>query len=508
MSENISVSNQHYSTVNGLTSNSIKSLFVAEGERLLGAAQKCEELWDEMRRADFRKENILNEANIQLIFLNKKKILNTLLRIETVSDFMSVFDDDLDGFLNEDEQILVFTIICHRIQVIADELCSLKKYELYKDLMKEIRSIEQQINKYQNELRQNVHKKQLDNYINIGKEMQSEFDNKWLTQFDSFRTRENREKQLHEEQLKKEIDMYYQIEASKINGVKVKRNHNLRLLANQEKLVAINERVEEAVNFRNELIKLEKKDQERLDKLKCEMLTNLNNKININEQKEKAKIADRFRKEHDKLIISKNKETDILNKQINLHISDIVRMQNSLSNMYLDIGSKEDEINRLKQRQRKTNETIAQFKSIKSKVRNPYGSGISQRDIALGLIDLAGKTLNLNSSTESGCGSKFGNEKHSIQALKYMIKTRKMLRFDINSDFNARKFCNVNEDEGKGRREGGNGIKRKIKSLIEQRQHKDEIMIPPSYYYDEYLSTEINAKNYRDILPRINTNNL
>ena len=256
MSENISVSNQHYSTVNGLTSNSIKSLFVAEGERLLGAAQKCEELWDEMRRADFRKENILNEANIQLIFLNKKKILNTLLRIETVSDFMSVFDDDLDGFLNEDEQILVFTIICHRIQVIADELCSLKKYELYKDLMKEIRSIEQQINKYQNELRQNVHKKQLDNYINIGKEMQSEFDNKWLTQFESFRTRESREKQLHEEQLKKEIDMYYQIEASKINGVKVKRNHNLRLLANQEKLVAINERVEEAVNFRNELIKL------------------------------------------------------------------------------------------------------------------------------------------------------------------------------------------------------------------------------------------------------------
>ena len=125
-----------------------------------------------MRRADFRKEGILNEANIQIIYHNKKKIINTLLKISSVSEFISVFDDDQDGFLNEDEQILVFTIIAKRIQLIAEELCTLKKYELYKDLMKEVRLIEAQINKYQNELRQNVHKKQLDNYINIGKEIQ------------------------------------------------------------------------------------------------------------------------------------------------------------------------------------------------------------------------------------------------------------------------------------------------------------------------------------------------
>ena len=113
-----------------------------------------------MRRADFRKEGILNEANIQIIYNNKKKIINTLLRITSVSEFISVFDDDQDGFLNEDEQILVFSIIAKRVEIIAEELCNLKKYELYKDLMKEVRLIEAQINKYQNELRQNVHKKQ------------------------------------------------------------------------------------------------------------------------------------------------------------------------------------------------------------------------------------------------------------------------------------------------------------------------------------------------------------
>ena len=122
-----------------------------------------------MRRADFRKEGILNEANIQIIYENKKKLINNLLKISSVKEFLLVFDEDQDGFLNEDEQILVFTIIAKRIQVIAEELCQLKKYELFKDLMKEVRAIETQINKYQNELRQNVYKKHVSFKSNLFK---------------------------------------------------------------------------------------------------------------------------------------------------------------------------------------------------------------------------------------------------------------------------------------------------------------------------------------------------
>ena len=55
--------------------------------------------------------------------------------------------------------------------------------------------------------------------------------------------------------------------------------HLIKLLSNQEKLVANNERVEEAVNFRNELIKLKKKDNERLALTKRDMLRNLSNKL-------------------------------------------------------------------------------------------------------------------------------------------------------------------------------------------------------------------------------------
>ena len=35
---------------------------------MLGAARKCKEMWLAIRKADFRKEGILNETNIKLLF--------------------------------------------------------------------------------------------------------------------------------------------------------------------------------------------------------------------------------------------------------------------------------------------------------------------------------------------------------------------------------------------------------------------------------------------------------
>jgi len=56
--------------------------------------RKCEDLWDEMRKADFRKEGVLNEKNLQLIFLKKKKIFEDLIKISSAEEFFEVFDDD------------------------------------------------------------------------------------------------------------------------------------------------------------------------------------------------------------------------------------------------------------------------------------------------------------------------------------------------------------------------------------------------------------------------------
>lgn len=452
-----------------------------------------------MRSADFRKEGILNEANIQLIIDNNKTIINRLLKITTAEEFISIFDDDSDGFLNEDEQIMVFTIISHRIAIIAEELCRFKKYELYKDLMKEVRQIETQINSYQNELRQNVHKRQLDDYNNIGNEMLIEFNEKWVDKDNEFENKAKLEITNNEQFLTATSQVYRENEENKINSFKIKPNYHIKLLSNQEKLVALNERVEEAVNFRNELIKLQKKDEERLIKQKNEMIQNLNKKIDINMQKERKKLQDKINKQRNNQKILKNKETDVLNKQIKLHETDIKQIQNSISNMYLKIGRTADELNRTKERQRRTNETLAAFKSIKSYSANPFTSAINKRDIAMALLNLSGKTLTLNSSMESSSVNKFGGKKSNV-ALKYMLKNLKITRFDINSEFNNKKFCNVSSDDNK---KNDNILKRKIKNLLEQRHHKDEIMIPPSLYYDYNLNLEVDAKNYRVLLPKI-----
>jgi hypothetical protein len=42
------------------------------------------------------------------------------------------------------------------MQILAEELCYVQEYALYKDLMREVRLLETDINQYQNELRTNI----------------------------------------------------------------------------------------------------------------------------------------------------------------------------------------------------------------------------------------------------------------------------------------------------------------------------------------------------------------
>jgi hypothetical protein len=39
---------------------------------MLGGARKSRQIWDAIRKADFRKEGLLNEANIKLLFETQK----------------------------------------------------------------------------------------------------------------------------------------------------------------------------------------------------------------------------------------------------------------------------------------------------------------------------------------------------------------------------------------------------------------------------------------------------
>ena len=87
---------------------------------------------------------------------------------------------------------------------------------------------------------------------------------------------------------------------------------------------------------------------------------------------------------------------------------------------------------------------------------------------------------------ESTSTSKITKTKKNIIALKYLIKTFKITKFDINSYNSDMKFVNVKVDAAD--KKSDNNLKKKITKLIEQRKHKDEILIPPTEYYDEKLN--------------------
>jgi len=59
-----------------------------------------------------------------------------------------LIDEDTDGYWNEDEQILLFSVIKERMQNVANDLCDIFEYNKYKKMMEGIRSLEADILKY------------------------------------------------------------------------------------------------------------------------------------------------------------------------------------------------------------------------------------------------------------------------------------------------------------------------------------------------------------------------
>ena len=69
------------------------------------------------------------------------------------------------------------------MQLFAEECCKVHEYQLYKDLMKESRALEEQIVGYQNELRTNIQNNQMREYVQIGDEHMQDFYNGWEERF-------------------------------------------------------------------------------------------------------------------------------------------------------------------------------------------------------------------------------------------------------------------------------------------------------------------------------------
>jgi hypothetical protein len=141
---------------------------------------------------------------------------------------------------------------------------------LYKDLMKEVIALEGDIVGYQDELRTNIQKQQMKEYVQIGDEHLQDFYVDWQRKFEDFEQESLEKIQelqfTHEDQM----EMLNQKLDRAVEAAKIKPAAKLRQMQNNEKLVAVNERVEEAMNYRKELKLFEVVEAERVERLRQE----------------------------------------------------------------------------------------------------------------------------------------------------------------------------------------------------------------------------------------------
>lgn len=170
------------STVNAQTRLKVLS----EARPLLDAQQKCKEIWLALQIADYKKEGSLNDAALKILMDKQGKNLTELLLVRNVEDILDLLDSDEDGFLNEDEQIMIFSTIKERMQICSEDLCKIHEYNLFKDIMKGIRLLEDDINSYQRILRARNQKKEINAYHEIGEDKLKKFLNDWEEKFSQF----------------------------------------------------------------------------------------------------------------------------------------------------------------------------------------------------------------------------------------------------------------------------------------------------------------------------------
>jgi len=124
--------------------------------------------------------------------------------------------------------------------------------------------------------------------VEIGEETLQEFYVKWQENFERQEEDNMVKIQELEHQHDQQMDLLNEKLGRAVEAAKIKPDAKLRVMQHNEKLVAVNERIEEAINYRNELSKLEISEAERVAKLREENATKQRKNLQANQKKERA----------------------------------------------------------------------------------------------------------------------------------------------------------------------------------------------------------------------------
>lgn len=460
-----------YSKFSSSVNPAHKAKVIREAGPLLNAHMKCKDLWEALQLADYKKEGVLNDAAIQLLYERQQANIEELLLVKSAEELHLLLDEDEDGFLNEDEQILLFSSIKERMQLCANELCQIYEYSLYRDLMRGIRLLEHDIIQYQGILRRRTHEKELQAYRMMGQEKLQKFQAEWEEKFSNFY--DDCEGKMAELQRRhdREIEALNQAISRDVEFVKVKPKARIKELQTEEKLVAVNEQYAEAQKIRDELKELEEAEQNRVENKILGEQDAKRKKLLKKQAKEIVQAQLKNQTSENKLKIMKQQQFTRLEKAIKLHKNDITKNQNLATRMAESIGKTRDELRRTKQKARQIMEFLSDAKSIKKVPKRRAG------DLSSGSLTSPKKMAGLasNSVVSTALG-----KARSSSPLKLTL--RNVTKFRINAKTSANQPVNVVPEFMKA-----STFTNKTAKLLEQTSMRKSTLPPLSSLYNEHL---------------------
>ena len=205
------------------------------------------------------------------------------------------------------------------------------------------------------------------------------------------------------------------------------------------------------------------------------------------------------------LKIKMDKELNVLQKEINLHVNDITRIQGLISRLAVMKGDSLDELRRSKEKARKTmkqlknmkklgesgaagNASLSPERTVKA-TTTVGGTGVINEDNPINMLLFSNmkKTAlgGLMSSSLGNTMSSNTNYMNVILPLKHILKNSQLTKFDIATENEQeKKPINAEEDNTKA----NSGLQTKIKTLLDQRKPPTETLPSLCEMYDDDLN--------------------
>ena len=129
------------------------------------APQQFQCIWKALQLADYKKDCKLNDAALSVLLKHAKQPLFDLLQARTPDDLLCLFDEDQDGALNADEQLLIFSTIKQRLEEFLSRLCEAQEYTWFTELTATAQKLHKLIALYKDHLVADINATQINEYM-------------------------------------------------------------------------------------------------------------------------------------------------------------------------------------------------------------------------------------------------------------------------------------------------------------------------------------------------------